>query len=80
LPNLVAVARVAVDIRNIDVDCASAHGVLITQASRIGRGRQLAGATAGIIEGQALEPSPRSARSWPVECRRARSMPSTPAG
>jgi D-3-phosphoglycerate dehydrogenase len=84
LPDLVAVARVAVDIRNIDVASASANGVLVTQASRswvsavselaiglmidvargishadiaykagraprVGRGRQLAGATAGII-------------------------------
>jgi D-3-phosphoglycerate dehydrogenase len=84
LPDLVAVCRVAVDIRNIDVASASAHGVLVTQASRswvaavselviglmidaargisranvayktagvpaVGRGRQLAGATAGII-------------------------------
>jgi D-3-phosphoglycerate dehydrogenase len=84
LPELVAVLRVAVDIRNIDVASASAHGVLVTQASRswvaavselaiglmidaargisraniaykagiaptVSRGRQLAGATAGII-------------------------------
>jgi D-3-phosphoglycerate dehydrogenase / 2-oxoglutarate reductase len=84
LPDLVAVCRVAVDIRNIDVEGASAHGVLVTQASRswvpavselaiglmldagrgisradaayktgrapqVGTGRQLAGATAGII-------------------------------
>ena len=84
LPDLVAVARVAVDIRNIDVASASAHGALVTQASRswvsavselaiglmidaargiscaniaykagrappVGRGRQLAGSTAGII-------------------------------
>ena len=84
LPDLVAVCRVAVDIRNIDVEAASAHGVLVTQASRswvpavselaiglmidvargisradtaykagrapqAGTGRQLAGATAGII-------------------------------
>jgi D-3-phosphoglycerate dehydrogenase / 2-oxoglutarate reductase len=84
LPDLVAVCRVAVDIRNIDVDAASAAGVLVTQASRswvpavselviglmidaargiaradaaykagrapqVGVGRQLAGATAGII-------------------------------
>ena len=84
LPDLVAVCRVAVDIRNIDVEAASAHGVLVTQASRswvaavselviglmidaargisradaaykagraphAGMGRQLAGATAGII-------------------------------
>lgn len=84
LANLVAVCRVAVDIRNIDVDAASANGVLVTQASRswvpavselviglmidaargisradaaykrgrlpqAGMGRQLAGATAGII-------------------------------
>ena len=85
LPDLVAVCRVAVDIRNIDVDAASAHGVLVAQASRswvpavselaiglmidagrgisradaaykaghppqVGTGRQLAGATVGIIE------------------------------
>src|SRR5262249_1711765 len=31
LPDLVAVCRVAVDIRNIDVECASASGVLVTQ-------------------------------------------------
>jgi D-3-phosphoglycerate dehydrogenase len=84
LPGLVAVCRVAVDIRNIDVEAASTHGVLVTQASRswvpavselaiglmidaargisradaayktgrmpeVGTGRQLAGATAGII-------------------------------
>jgi D-3-phosphoglycerate dehydrogenase / 2-oxoglutarate reductase len=83
--SLVAALRVAVDIRNIDVDAASASGVLVTQASRtwvpavaemtlglmidiardisrsdrayksapavppIRRGRQLAGATCGII-------------------------------
>jgi D-3-phosphoglycerate dehydrogenase len=34
LPDLVAVCRVAVDIRNIDVEAASTHGVLVTQASR----------------------------------------------
>ena len=33
LPNLVAFARCAVDIRNIDVAAASEHGVLVTQAS-----------------------------------------------
>lgn len=84
LPALLAVCRVAVDIRNIDVEAASAAGVLVTQASRswvpavselaiglmidaargisradaaykagrappVGMGRQLAGATAGII-------------------------------
>ncbi len=84
LPDLVAVCRVAVDIRNIDVEAASAAGVLVTQASRswvpavselviglmidaargiaradadykagraplVGMGRQLDGATAGII-------------------------------
>jgi len=84
LPELVAVCRVAVDIRNIDVAAASRHGVLVTHAGRswlpavselviglmidAGRGisranlaykrletpqvrigRQLAGATAGII-------------------------------
>ena len=84
LPELAAVCRVAVDIRNIDVDAASRHGVLVTHAGRswvaavgelviglmidasrgISRaniaykagkvpdarmGRQLAGATAGII-------------------------------
>jgi D-3-phosphoglycerate dehydrogenase len=84
LPDLVSISRVAVDIRNIDVASASAHGVLVTHASRswvsavselaiglmidaargisradntykagrlpqVGRGRQLAGATAGIV-------------------------------
>ena len=84
LPELVAVARVAIDIRNIDVAGASAHGVLVTHASRswvaavselaiglmidaargvsaanvayktgeappVAMGRQLAGATAGIV-------------------------------
>jgi D-3-phosphoglycerate dehydrogenase len=34
LPELVAVCRVAVDIRNIDVAAASTHGVLVTQAGR----------------------------------------------
>jgi len=34
LPDLVSVSRVAVDVRNIDVTNASAHGVLVTQASR----------------------------------------------
>ena len=33
LPNLVAFCRCAVDIRNIDVPAASAHGILVTQAS-----------------------------------------------
>lgn len=32
LPNLKAIVRCAVDIRNIDVDAASAHGVLVTHA------------------------------------------------
>jgi D-3-phosphoglycerate dehydrogenase len=84
LPDLAAVLRVAVDIRNIDVEAASRAGVLVTQASRtwvpavaehvlglmlaaargtatatacyraggappVTMGRQLAGATAGII-------------------------------
>jgi D-3-phosphoglycerate dehydrogenase len=34
LPELVAVCRVAVDIRNIDVAAASQHGVLVTHAGR----------------------------------------------
>ncbi|MFN0164618.1 MAG: NAD(P)-dependent oxidoreductase [Burkholderiales bacterium] len=33
LPNLVAFSRCAIDIRNIDVDAASRHGILVTQAS-----------------------------------------------
>jgi D-3-phosphoglycerate dehydrogenase len=33
LPGLVAFCRCAVDIRNVDVAAASAHGVLVTQAS-----------------------------------------------
>ncbi len=33
-PDLVAVVRVAVDVRNIDIDAASQHGILVTQASR----------------------------------------------
>ena len=33
LPKLVAFVRCAVDIRNIDVPAASAHGILVTQAS-----------------------------------------------
>jgi D-3-phosphoglycerate dehydrogenase len=33
LPRLVAFARCAIDIRNIDVPAASRHGVLVTQAS-----------------------------------------------
>jgi len=33
LPNLVAFSRCAIDIRNIDVPAASAHGILVTQAS-----------------------------------------------
>ncbi|HUG25707.1 hydroxyacid dehydrogenase [Piscinibacter sp.] len=33
LPRLVAFCRCAVDIRNVDVDAASAHGILVTQAS-----------------------------------------------
>jgi D-3-phosphoglycerate dehydrogenase len=84
LPELAAVCRVAVDIRNIDVAAASTHGVLVTHAGRswlaavselviglmldaargisranmaykrgeapqVRMGRQLAGATAGII-------------------------------
>jgi D-3-phosphoglycerate dehydrogenase / 2-oxoglutarate reductase len=34
LPELSAVCRVAVDIRNIDVAAASAHGILVTHAGR----------------------------------------------
>jgi D-3-phosphoglycerate dehydrogenase / 2-oxoglutarate reductase len=34
LSQLVAVVRVAVDVRNIDIDAATASGVLVTQASR----------------------------------------------
>jgi D-3-phosphoglycerate dehydrogenase len=34
LPELMSVSRVAMDIRNIDVEAASAHGVLVTNASR----------------------------------------------
>jgi D-3-phosphoglycerate dehydrogenase len=84
LPALIAFCRCAIDIRNVDVDAASAHGVLVTQASagfvpataewvlgamislgrgiaasaadyRAGRtpetsmGRQLSGATLGVI-------------------------------
>lgn len=38
LPEVLAFCRVAVDIRNIDVDAASRHGVLVTQATpEIGR-------------------------------------------
>jgi D-3-phosphoglycerate dehydrogenase len=33
LPGLVAFCRVAVDIRNVDVEAASAHGVLVTRAT-----------------------------------------------
>ncbi|WP_434110135.1 NAD(P)-dependent oxidoreductase [Paraburkholderia caffeinilytica] len=33
LPDLIAFCRVAVDIRNIDVDAASHHGVLVTRAT-----------------------------------------------
>jgi len=33
LPELVAFSRCAVDIRNVDVDAASAQGILVTQAS-----------------------------------------------
>jgi D-3-phosphoglycerate dehydrogenase len=33
LPELIAFCRVAVDIRNIDVDAASRHGVLVTRAT-----------------------------------------------
>jgi D-3-phosphoglycerate dehydrogenase len=33
LPNLAAVCRVAVDIRNIDVECANRLGVLVTRAT-----------------------------------------------
>ena len=34
LPELAAICRVAVDLRNIDVSAASAHGVLVTHAGR----------------------------------------------
>jgi D-3-phosphoglycerate dehydrogenase len=34
LPDLVAIVRCAIDIRNIDVAAASRHGILVTQASR----------------------------------------------
>jgi D-3-phosphoglycerate dehydrogenase len=33
LPKLVSFSRCAIDIRNIDVNAASAHGILVTQAS-----------------------------------------------
>lgn len=33
LPGLVAFSRCAIDIRNVDVPAASAHGILVTQAS-----------------------------------------------
>lgn len=33
LPDLIAFSRCAIDIRNIDVAAASAHGILVTQAS-----------------------------------------------
>lgn len=33
MPGLLAICRVAVDIRNIDVDAASRHGILVTQAT-----------------------------------------------
>lgn len=33
LPQLAAICRVAVDIRNIDVEAASSHGVLVTRAT-----------------------------------------------
>jgi D-3-phosphoglycerate dehydrogenase len=33
LPNLVAICRCAIDVRNIDVPAASAYGILVTQAS-----------------------------------------------
>ncbi len=33
LPDLIAFCRVAVDIRNVDVDAASRHGVLVTRAT-----------------------------------------------
>ena len=33
LPSLVAFVRCAVDIRNVDVAAASAHGILVTRAS-----------------------------------------------
>lgn len=33
LPNLAAVCRVAVDIRNIDLDCANRLGILVTRAT-----------------------------------------------
>ena len=34
IPDVIAVLRVAVDVRNIDVEAASAHGILVCQASR----------------------------------------------
>ena len=84
LPDLAAVCRVAVDVRNIDVEAADRHGVLVTRASpgfgpsvsewivgamidasrgissavadyrqgrapQVGMGRQLAGATLGVV-------------------------------
>lgn len=33
LPNLAAVCRVAVDVRNIDIECASRLGILVTRAT-----------------------------------------------
>jgi D-3-phosphoglycerate dehydrogenase len=69
LPDLVAYCRVAVDIRNIDVAAASAHGVLVTRATpgfdtsvsewvigvMIDLSRGMSRAAAGYWQGQAPE-------------------------
>jgi len=70
LPDLIAFSRVAIDIRNIDVPAASAHGVLVTQASAgfipavaewiigamIDAGRHTTDYTTGYRRGELLAP------------------------
>ncbi|MGF6267195.1 D-3-phosphoglycerate dehydrogenase [Paraburkholderia youngii] len=71
LPDLAAIVRCAVDIRTIDVDAASEHGVLVTQASAgfvpavsewvigvlIAMARGISGYTAAYHRGENVEPS-----------------------
>ena len=81
LPELVAFIRCAVDIRTVDVAAASAHGVLVTQASP--------GFVAAVAEwivavmvdlgrgisryAEAYRATGRSRRSWAASCAARRS-------
>ncbi len=63
LPKLAAVCRVAVDVRNIDIDAASRHGVLVTQASA-GFGASVAEWVVGVMIDLSRHISTTSAAYW----------------